>query len=99
MIERLVLLSLRPDFATPDGRAEVVARAEEVIATLPQVLEVAGSAAADERTAGAWDVCLRIHFASLDDVAAYLPEAKHRALVDDFLTPRIDALKAFNFER
>ena len=95
MIERVVLLKLKSAFTAEV--ATICARTEEALAGLPRVRAITASPAAEARTAGAWDVCIRLEFDSLDDVAAYLPDPAHRLLVDAYLKPRVDKLKAFNF--
>lgn len=95
MIERIVLLKLKPECAAEVSA--ICARTEEALEKLPQVREIEASPAAEDRTAGAWDLCIRLRFDSLDDVAAYLPHPAHRLLVDEYLKPRVEKLKAFNF--
>jgi hypothetical protein len=95
VIERIVLLKLKPDFVAEVSA--ICARTEEALTGLPQVRAITASPAAEERTAGAWDLCIRLRFDSLNDVAAYLPDPAHRLLVDEYLLPRVEKLKAFNF--
>ena len=94
MIERTVLLALKPEFV--GDVAAICAHAEATLAEVPRVRQVVALPAADARTAERWDIHIRLHFASLDDVAAYLPDPAHRALVDGYLLPRVARLEAFN---
>lgn len=95
MIERIVLLKLKPEFLT-EAKA-IGLHTEAVLRTLDQVRDLALAPAADARTAGAWDIMIRLKFDDLDAVDAYLPDPMHRALVDGFLKPRVDKIRAFNF--
>jgi hypothetical protein len=98
MIDRIVLLQLTDDHA---DAAEVHAVAEhslEVLGRLPGVVDVRVGTAADEATASQWHVSLLIRFSSAADLEPFRVHPDHRAYVDDFLRPRLEAITAFNFE-
>lgn len=97
MVERYVFLKLVPAHATEAGRAEVVAEVERVFPALPGVRSVRVGVAAEPRSLAAWDLVLVIGFDAVEDVPAYVDSPPHRAFVDDFLAPRVDAKKAWNF--
>jgi len=96
MIERIVLLKLKPEFV-PQARP-ICTHVGTVLATIEHVRGVGALPAADERTAGAWDLVIRLQFDDMDAVDRYLPDPMHRALVDEYLKPRTDKLEAFNFD-
>ncbi len=98
MIDRHHFLKLAPDFATPAGRAEVVARTLAVLPSVPGVVAVTAGAPADDATAAEWDVVIVVRFATLADVAPYRADPTHRRFVDEFLAPRVAAKAAWNFE-
>ena len=99
MIERIVLIKLNDDVATPEGRAEVAAHTRTVLPTVPGIGRVSVAVPADERSAGSWDLSIIAHFAKLEDVAPYLAHPIHREYVDDYLKPKMACIKAWNFER
>lgn len=97
MIERHHYLKLKPEFATPEGRAEVAARCRAVLPGLPGVQAVVVGTPADDESAAAWDLTIMVRFAVLDDVAPYRADPAHRRFVDEFLAPRVEFKKAWNF--
>ncbi|MDH5671747.1 MAG: Dabb family protein [Myxococcales bacterium] len=97
MIERYVFLKLTEAAATPEGRRQVAERARE----LGQVAGVASlhvGLPADAAADGAWDVSLRVCFESTEALERYREDALHRRFVDEYLTPRLQVLKAWSFE-
>lgn len=96
-IDRHHFLKLRPGFATPEGRDEVVARCRAVLPGLPGVQGVTVGTPTDDESAAAWDVSIVVRFATLADVARYRADPEHRRFVDGFLAPRVEFKKAWNF--
>jgi hypothetical protein len=97
MVERYHFFKLKPAYATPTGRAEVV---DELLAVLPRVrgvVKVLAGVPADADAAASWDVSLVVRFAHVDDVATYRADPVHRRLVEQFMTPRIEVKKSWNF--
>jgi hypothetical protein len=99
MIERIVLIKLHDEHASPGARAEVAAHTRAVLPTVPGLGAVSVSTPADEKSAGSWDLSIVAHFDKLDDIAPYLAHPIHREYVDDFLRPKMACIKAWNFER
>jgi hypothetical protein len=97
MIERIVLLKLKPEFATDEVRNDIIAQTRRVLPTVPGVTSADAAAAADDETGRQWDLCLRVEFANIQDVAAYLPHPIHRDYVDKHLAPVVAKKKALNF--
>ncbi len=98
MLERIVLVSLVPAYATVVGRAEVAAQARAVLGALPGVVDVRTGIYADAPAERSWDVSFVIRLASAADYPAYRDHPDHRAFLDDFLGPRAEFKKAWNFE-
>ncbi len=97
MIERIVLLKLVDHLCNDRGRNEVAAYSGDVLSSIAAVLSCEVSIAADEKTYGSWDVCLKVRFADLDDYAVYATDEVHRNFLDDYLPSRITFKKAWNF--
>jgi hypothetical protein len=98
MIDRYHFFKLVPACATPAGRAEVVARLREVLPAVPGVVSVTAGVPADADGEAAWDVSLVVRFRSLADAAAYRAHPVHRRFADEYMAPRIEVKKAWNFE-
>jgi hypothetical protein len=98
MIERVVLLKLARDYASPETCQEVAEHSRRVLPALPGVLEAHVGVAADERTAASWDLSLVLRFASMDDLPPYAAHHDHRQYVDQYLKPKLESLTAYNFE-
>ena len=98
MVERVHLLKLKPEHATPRDRREIVDRALAVLPGVPGVLGVTAGAPADEESQKSWDIILVVRFASLDDIAPYRAHPEHREFVDEFLASLVDVKKGWNFD-
>jgi hypothetical protein len=96
MIERIVLVKLA-DAAVPDRRA-IADHCWGVLERMPGVEQVHVGRPADESTAEAWDLVLVLRFAGFEDVESYRIHPDHRAYVDEYLKPRMEAITAWNFE-
>jgi hypothetical protein len=98
MIERIVLLKMNEAHRSRAALEHVAERSRIVLPSLPGVVECHVGLAADERTADSWHVSLVLRFDSADDIPPYAAHPDHRAYVDEYLRPRLDALTAFNFD-
>jgi hypothetical protein len=99
VIERVVLIKLKPEYATDEQRAAV---AQATATTLPGaegVRELRVCTAADSRTRREWDVCLEVVLDDLDAVERYRVDPVHRAYADVFLRPMLARIRVYNFER
>jgi len=63
MIERVQLLKLKAEHATPEGRADVVEHALALLSGLPGVLGVRAGVPADADASKSWDVFIALRFA------------------------------------
>lgn len=98
MIERVHLLKLKPEHATPRDRREIVDHALAVLPAVPGVLGVTAGVAADQEAQKSWDIFLVVRFASVDDIAAYRVHPEHRGFVDEFLASLVEVKKGWNFD-
>jgi uncharacterized membrane protein YdbT with pleckstrin-like domain len=97
MIERYIFVKLKEEYATEDGRAEAARHTRAVISELPGVVAVRVGTPSDDRSAKAWDLSIAVRFQSAEDIEPYRVHPDHRAYVDEFLEPRMDVIKAWNF--
>lgn len=98
MITRIVLLKLKNQYSTPEGREEVASKSREVLPDLPGVRSVKVGIALDNPTRFKWDVSLVLEFDSADDLEPFRVDPAHREYVDDFLKPRLEGIRGYNFE-
>jgi antibiotic biosynthesis monooxygenase (ABM) superfamily enzyme len=98
MIERIVLLKSREEFATEQAIAELVERSRDVLPRLPGVVECSVGLAADEKSGDQWHISLVVRFSSLDDLPTFADHPDHRSYVDDFIRPRLASIAGYNFE-
>ena len=98
MIHRMVMIKLQAKHRERAARGAVAERCRQVLPSVPGVVEAWVGTPLDARTEGDWDLAIRIVFSAESDIAPYIVHPMHRELVDDFLKPRSEALKAWNFE-
>jgi hypothetical protein len=98
MIERTVLVKLKEPFTGEVERREIASYSRDALAIVPGVTGVSVAVAADEKSSTSWDLAIAVRFDALEDVPAYGAHPAHRAYVDDYLRPRMETLKAWNFE-
>lgn len=97
MIERMVLLKLKDEWATDAGRAAIVEHSMKVLPAVPQVRAVHVGVPADEASERSWDIALVIHLDSVDVLPAYAADPLHADYVANFLAPKVECKKAWNF--
>jgi hypothetical protein len=96
MIERIVLVKLTDKAAK--NRQAIVDYSLAVLNRIPGVADVHIGQAADHASAAAWDLALVLRFESANDLDPYRLHPDHRAYVDNYLKPRMESIKAWNFE-
>ncbi len=99
MIERVVLIKLKPEFATDEQRAQVAATTASTLPDAQGVIEVRVGSPADERTRREWDLCIEVVLPDMQTVERYRTDKVHRAYVDVFLRPMMEKIRVLNFER
>ena len=98
MIERIVLFKLQDEFGQREALEALAEQGQSVLAALPGVREVRVAIPSDPESARSWDLGFFLCFDSMEDVEAYRVHPNHRMLVDDVLKPRVQVVKAWNFE-
>ena len=98
MIQRMVLLKFKDEFANSDFRGEAASRSRRVLRNLPGVLDVSVGIPADKATEGSWDLSMVLNFESVDAISTYIVHPDHRDYVDNFLKPHLEIIKAWNFD-
>ncbi len=97
MIERVVLFKLKDAYATPDARAEIAAHSRQALQGLAGVVSCSVGVPADAPSEKSWDLSLVLHFESLSAVDAFRQDPAYREYVDEYMRPRVEVEKAWNF--
>lgn len=95
MIERHVYVRLNEQYR--GQRDEMVAHTLKVFKTIPGVVSIKVGTPADDHANAAWDLCLMVGFASMDDVEPYRVHPIHVEYVNEYINPRAEMKKAWNF--
>jgi hypothetical protein len=96
MIERVVMVRLRPDYR---AKAELVAaHTREVLGAIAEVRAIQVGLPADPRTRREWDLAILLRFDDLESVERYRAGDVHRAYVDVYLRPMLESIRVWNFE-
>jgi hypothetical protein len=96
MIDRIVLVKLTGKAAK--NRQTIADYSLAVLKRIPGVESVHIGQPADSASATEWDLALVLRFETLNAVGEYRHHPDHRAYVDNYLKPRMEAIKAWNFE-
>lgn len=95
MVERYMFVKLKPEHATPDGRARCAREAHKLSAN--GVASVTVGLPADAAALAAWDLSLALRFDTLAQADAFLASAAHRAFVEGVLGAVGHVIKAWSF--
>ena len=97
MIRRFVFFRFKEAYRGVDAKAEILERTHEVLQTVPGVLDYEVGTPADEKASAAWDLSISVGFETRESLAAYIADPEHRRYVDEFIKPRLEVIKAWNF--
>jgi len=97
MIERFAFVKLVPEHATDAERQSLARQAVDTLRALPGVLSMTVGTPADADAQKAWDLCINVRFATLEDAAAYRAHPIHRRFVDQVIAPKSAARKGWTF--
>lgn len=97
MIERIVLFKLKDEFCTDEARSEIAKHTREALSVLPGVKSISVGVPADAPSEKSWDLSIVLGFETLEAIDGYREHPDHRAYVDDYMRPRMEVIKAWNF--
>jgi len=97
MIQRVVLIRLRPQHRTSADRRQIAEHARDVLGSIPLLSELTVAPAADGRTGGQWDLVVLAQLADLDAAEAYRVDRTHRAFADLYLRPLAETVRVYHF--
>jgi hypothetical protein len=97
MIQRIVLVKFKNEYATVIERQKFVQYTRVVLATMKGVRSVTAGLPADER-AMSWDLSITITVDSMNDVLALRDCPLHQDYAINQLAPRMASHEAWNFE-
>jgi len=98
VIDRVVLVKLKTEYANAAARAEIAHAALDALRPLPGVVSVTAGGPGDAASEASWDVAITVRFRTLEDFATYRAHPDHRRFADDYLAPRAEVRKAWSFE-
>lgn len=98
MIERHVLIKLKSEFSNEQARREIADATWNALRAIPQVRAVSVGVPADEHATSAWDLSLVVDLDSLADVQPYMDDAGHQRFTVEYLRPKVEVVKHWNFE-
>ncbi|MCA9649854.1 MAG: Dabb family protein [Myxococcales bacterium] len=98
MIERVVLVKLRPEYRGAEDLAKIADQTRQVLATIPEVKALRVGLPATPRTEGAYQILIEVRLDDLEAVERYRAHPAHRAYVDVFLRPMMEGIRAYDFD-
>jgi len=99
MIERVVLIKLKPEHANDEQRRMIADATAEMLPKAEGVRALRVAIAADASTRREWDICIEVVLDDIDAVERYRVDPVHRAYADEFLAPLRSKIYVYNFER
>ena len=97
MIRRFVFFRFLKPYRTKEAMAEIISRSHAVLDGSADVVSYEIGTAADPKSLAAWDVSITATFVDHQSLEAYIAHPTHRAYVDEFIKPRLEVIKAWNF--
>ena len=97
MITRTVLVKLINEWPTPAGRAAVATHSAEALSAIPGVASAEALVPADDASLASWDVMFTVRFDSMAAVEPYRLHPLHTAFLNDYLNPKAEVKKAWNW--
>ena len=97
MITRTVLVKLIDEWSTPAGRAAVATHSAEALSAIPGVASAEALVPADDASLASWDVMFTVRFESMAAVEPYRVHPLHTAFLNDYLNPKAEVKKAWNW--
>jgi len=98
MIERHVLIKLKAEHANDAARREIAIATLTALRAIPQVRAVRVGVPADAHAISAWDLSLVVDLDTLADVQPYMDDAGHQRFTLEYLRPKVEVVKHWNFE-
>jgi hypothetical protein len=99
MIERVVLIKLKPEYATDEHRRAIAQSTATMLPGAEGVRALRVAVAADSRTRREWDVCIEVVLDDIEAVERYRLDPVHRSYADEYLAPFKQKIHVYNFER
>jgi hypothetical protein len=97
MIRRFVFFRFLKPYRTEEAMGEIISRSHAVLGGSDDVVSYEIGTASDTQSLAAWDVSITATFMDQHALEAYIVHPAHRAYVDEFIKPRLEVIKAWNF--
>jgi hypothetical protein len=98
MIQRVVLVQMKPEHRSDAKLREVARKALEVLPHAARARDVKVHIASDERTRDEWDLCILVRFESMGDAPVYRVDPIHRSFADRYLKPLRERIFVYHFD-
>lgn len=96
-LARIVLIKLKPEHASPAGRAALAADVRSALTGEPDVLGLHIELPADADAERSWDLALRFSLPSAEAFERLSARERYRALFEHVIPERAVVVKAWNF--
>ena len=97
MIRRYVFFRFEHAYRGNDAMNDILSETHRVLQTVPGVEMYEIGTPADEKAMAAWDLSITATFASRAVLESYIQHPRHREYVDEFIKPKLEVIKAWNF--
>jgi len=98
MITRNVFMKFREEYQEEQQLRTIADETNRVLDLVDSIKVFSIGLPADPTSKKAWDLSLAVMFDSLEDLELYRKDSVHREYVDQFLKPRLEVIKAWNFQ-
>lgn len=98
MIQRIVLFKLTEDYAHTEERRRIAEHTREQLSRIDEVQGLTVGTPADTSAEESWDLSIVLELDSLEAFERYHEHPVHRRYVDDYIKPKLEVAKAWNFE-
>ena len=97
MITRNVFMKFKVEFQEETEMDEIMSESKKVLSKVAGIQSFKISLPADLVSRKAWDLSLTVVFKDMSALELYRLDAFHRQYVDEFLKPKLEVIKAWNF--
>ena len=90
-------MKFRDDYQSPADIKIVLTELRKVLSINSSINAFAFRVGADSASCKAWDLSLTLDFLNMEDFENYQRDQKYIRLMEEFLAPKLEVIKAWNF--